>query len=131
MNWKFRIWSLDKLKMFSPTKIEVCLSETTAKIFDGTKHHTLTNNKIVGIEQFKLMANVGIRDSEGKEIYDQDILETERGKGVVYFQPSIGSYVVNLFGKGEVMFDEVKSSAKVVGNVFQNPELIKESIEVR
>lgn len=126
MNWKFRIWSLEELKMFSPTKIEVSLSETMAKIFDGKKHHTLTNNKIMGIEQFRLMANVGIRDTEGKEIYDQDILETERGKGVVYFQPSLGAYVVNLFGKGEVMFSEVSGSVRVIGDVFRNPELISE-----
>ncbi|WP_333642366.1 YopX family protein [Mesotoga prima] len=130
MNWKFRIWSLSEMKMYSPTKIEVCMSETTAKIFDGKKHHTLMNNKLVGIEQFKLMANVGLRDGEGKEIYDQDILETGKGRGVVYFQPTRGAYVVNLFGKGEVMFDEVKHSVKVLGDVFRNPELIAESVEV-
>jgi len=130
MNWKFRIWSLSDMKMFIPTKIEVDISQTSAKVFDGKKHRTFVNNKLIGLEQFKLMANVGLRDGEGKEIYDQDILETGKGRGVVYFQPTRGAYVVNLFGKGEVMFDEVKHSVKVLGDVFRNPELIAESVEV-
>jgi len=130
MNWKFRIWSLSDMKMFIPTKIEVNISQTSAKVFDGKKHRTFVNNKLVGLEQFKLMASVGIRDENCKDIYDQDIVDTEHGMGVVYFQPSRGAYVINLFGKGEILFDSVKSRVKIVGDVFRNHELIPQSNEV-
>lgn len=130
MNWKFRIWSLSDMKMFIPTKIEVDISQTSAKVFDGKKHRTFVNNKLIGLEQFKLMANVGIKDENCKDIYDQDIVDTEQGRGVVYFQPSRGAYVINLFGKGEILFDSVKSRVNVVGDVFRNHELIPQSNEV-
>lgn len=131
MNWKFRVWDIERQKMYQPTKIEVTATETAVKVRgDDGKHRTLLNRKLDRSQEFLLMANVGIADSESSEIFDEDIVSTSRGSGVVYFQSQRGAYVVRMFDKyggEEVLLDSVKDSIKVLGNVFENKNLMLES----
>lgn len=131
MNWKFRVWDIERQKMYQPTKIEVTSTETSVKVRgDDGKHRTLINRKLDRTQEFLLMANVGIEDSESSEIFDEDIVTTSKGSGVVYFQHQRGAYVVRMFdryGGEEVLLDTVKGSIKVIGNVFEDKNLMLES----
>ncbi len=129
MKWQFRVWDIENQKMFKTTKIEITQFETTAKVFESGKHRTLINDKRTNRTQFLLMANVGIRDKNMEEVFDEDIVATDKGIAVIYFQPSRGSFVARLLEKHgglELLIDEIKESMKILGNVFEDKHLITE-----
>lgn len=74
-----------------------------------------------------LMQYTGLKDKNKKEIYEGDILEYD-GKGcdVVSFED--GSFIVKSKGKYNVAHLNLQqgSVSEVVGNIYENPELLKE-----
>jgi len=72
--------------------------------------------------QWELMQFTGLRDKNGKEIYEGDILE---GLGIVEWVASDCRFGMNIFEElKEVEFWELKpSNLEVIGNIYENPEL--------
>ena len=68
----------------------------------------------------------GLKDKNGKEIYEDDILLDESGAyAVVYY--SMGSFCVD-FGEGfdlQYFTDSIHEICYVAGNIHDNPELQK------
>ncbi len=80
-------------------------------------------------KRFILMQYTGLKDKNGKEIYEGDIMATPNGhKGVVTYDEC--QYIL-ASSKGEYendMFYKVKNhGAEVIGNIYENPELLKEN----
>ena len=80
--------------------------------------NNLNDNLIV--EQF-----TGLHDKNGKEIYEGDILEDTLGrkKLVEYFQD--GFWLNASFDGAEWCLRQVNSSSKIIGNIYENPELLE------
>ncbi len=82
----------------------------------------------------KIMQYTGINDKNGREIYEEDIVEqlSERTyksvKGTVKL--IVGSYVIeSLSGDdGVYLFDEVAYN-EVLGNVYENPTLLEKQVD--
>ncbi len=80
-----------------------------------------------------LMQYTGLKDKEGKEIYEGDLLELDGGGEELFNFPieyEDGCFGIRTNGKD---FAELKyyidmpfASAKIIGNVHENPELLKE-----
>jgi len=96
-------------------------------------------------EDYELMQYTGLKDKNGKEIYEGDILKDDVGIAeVTYDNERAGFYA---WFKKPVVFpdyahgvkdtkinqihmyawstDDYKTSAEVIGNIYENPELIK------
>jgi uncharacterized phage protein (TIGR01671 family) len=76
--------------------------------------------------QFELMQFTGLLDKQGKEIYEGDIVKTiNEHIGIIEF--FYGVYRTNEDdGKIRVLgIDIAQSNIEVIGNIYENPELLK------
>ena len=93
---------------------------------------TISNENVkyyhLGINEVELMQSTGLKDKNGLEIYEGDVITEEIGEGEYLFAEVI--YKDGCFlGKERNFEPEYPISdfvkGKVIGNIYQNPELIK------
>ena len=125
--FKFRVWSEDR-KMFvmDGMSIEDIQEDAT---------HSVHLPMLINQEECVWQQYTGLKDKNGKEIYEGDILQ--------YTVPQVGSFKEkHATESGAVVFDrgvfwcnyplyEIVSpdwNCTVIGNIFENPELLNEML---
>ncbi len=124
---KFRAW--DKL---NKRMVEVYgLKWVAGRLWDiSTNHPDAPMLHLYGPgEQVELRQFTGLKDKNGREIYEGDILEDERGL-LRIVQWNNGGYWeaahrVTPFTGPLYEIDGVKIKVEVIGNIYQNPDLLK------
>lgn len=127
---KFRIWQKKTQKMHYPHQNKGFLQ------FDGTG--VSFNDDLGYVDQgvYELMQYTGLKDENGKEIYEGDIVRFDFDYfnkfaliyGDVYYKNACfyindGCPAGNL-GLGHLI--ENKRNVQIIGNIYENPELLKE-----
>ena len=117
---KFRAW-------FKPLKRMCIVKELTfqrnGNITTITKHSGGTSPN-----SYELMQFTGLKDKNGKEIFEGDILKGRKGLNpIVEYSEERGMFIVN-FQVGYVNFnDELGEEWEVIGNIYENPELLDDA----
>ena len=122
--FKFRIWDKPTSKMF----YDVCLGYIKAPMFsdwvcadtpDGQISYT--GDRLKDIE---IMQCTGLKDKNGKLIYEGDILKTKTDLAkVVYFH---GEFVLDSIHNTDFSFiDWDTTEQAAIGNIYENPELLE------
>ena len=103
------------------------ISQGTIKRKANMWYMEVAENKWTGLQPGSLGQYTGLKDRNGDEIYEGDILERGElsGKGKVYF--SDGTFKVDFKGYAYSL-DFVVSDyfPEIVGNIYDNPKLIDE-----
>lgn len=124
---KFRVW-MKSLK---------CMCDVTNISFDSkfvdicqqgdTERYTEMS---VEFDEITLMQSTGLKDKNGKEIFEGDILKSNKYTTSVFYER--GAYRVKLRRTPnttvtmDVIFFIQKYKTKIVGNIYDNPELLED-----
>ncbi|HZK57540.1 MAG TPA: YopX family protein [Clostridia bacterium] len=116
---KFRAWHKPTKKMFEVRKL-------SRSMVSGKGDNTLYTCKR---DEVLLMQNTGLKDMNGKEIYEGDILLYRCNIFGDIFSKVVfnkGCYMVLEPGFAlKIMLSEISEDSVVAGNVFDSPELLK------
>ncbi len=134
---KFRAWNEEKGIMMLPGSVDLFIH------FDGTiNHHDLgivqgSNNT----PQMMLMQYTGLKDKNGKEIYEGDIVQGEHAIYSIHWDGRMAQFKAkveqtksvlirhNSFPLWQYIEDDGRCRCEVIGNIYENPSLLGEKGE--
>ena len=86
--------------------------------------HPVENGRFCKWDEFELMQYTGLKDKNGKDIYEGDIVEFPENQLQVKY--SCPAFCLQSLSNNLVWhFDEMSSFGEIIGNIHENPELIK------
>lgn len=134
---KFRVWNSDDNKMEHPLVFAICNDgrlKPLIKCSDGNNAY----------KDYPIMQSTGLKDKNGNEIYEGDILcndeyHTWEWRGVVKFSHGVfgAEWLTNIKSQSMVgswgqkhnlrkLDDDILERQVIVGNIYENPELLTE-----
>ena len=128
---KFRAWLKEEQKMDNEIDHISWLEDELYCIGDGITYMVLA-------EDLVLMQSTGLKDKNGKEIFEGDILAVEADDGVIILKVSWDDehalFVIKTkkFNEETALAELVDDNSypfEVIGNIYENPELLEVKYE--
>ena len=119
---KFRVWLPDFDQML----------RVKALVFEKDKTRCVCGYSFdfyLEDENATIMQSTGLKDKNGKEIFEGDVLGTKDGllNGVVEYRSNLGMWTNSLISYNNFeRLCNVASNREVIGNIYENPELLEE-----
>ena len=120
---KFRAYDSGSLsRMYQPDEVMVGNGNIWIIDEDSVAGEWIVNNDI------HLMQSTGLKDKNGKEVFEGDILGTKDGllNGVVEYREDLGMFVNSLISYNN--FERLCNAAgnrEILGNIYENPEKLE------
>ncbi len=123
---KFRAWDKEKKQFFvsdGNLDSEVCVAESgIVYLLDDEPYAQQT-------DRFVLMQYTGLKDKNGKEIYEGDVLEDGEGfRAKVIFDDINGMFVAEEMNTIIWYNRPALLETEVIGNIYEHPELLEREV---
>lgn len=129
MTPKFRAWDKHSQKMFANDELLIWNNNVYA---NDSKKLTCNNLKGWSIDDEYLMQSTGLRDKNGKEIFEGDILDYKGRKALVRWHGSYASFIYRFVDELQNRKTEWKPlylaymKCEIIGNIYENRELLED-----
>jgi uncharacterized phage protein (TIGR01671 family) len=135
--FKFRSWDKIEKVMYAPTDLFLCSDDKTWAI-DKDDRYGKSHRQ--NAESVALMQFTGLKDKNGKEIYEGDVVEYDADFIGKPFHVDIRRFEVGFTSGTFILVDPEEGGAArggflginrhtcgltVIGNIYENPELLK------
>lgn len=113
------MYEVDDIMSIDFGKSEICVKTL---LFEQTSRYDF--------DDIVLMQSTGLRDKNGKEIFEGDILGTKDGllNGVVKFNIDLGMWTNSLLRYNNFeRLCSIANSREIIGNIWEHPELAEVS----
>jgi uncharacterized phage protein (TIGR01671 family) len=124
---KFRVWDIEFCEMCYSNEANLFFDEDSgcASEFEGLRPSG--GGAVLDEGEFELMQYTGLKDAEGNEIYEGDIVaDYSADVGLelskVIWNIEMAAFWLEKWGES---LEEI-GDAKVVGNIYENPELMEQ-----
>ncbi len=117
---KFRAWIKqddDYFMAYNIQNIYDGMNDESGKLGGVSSFHSFLDEEDVKVMQF-----TGLKDKNGKEIYEGDILSNGSKSGKVIFH-RCAFMVEEKNGQG-ILSSYIQADFEVMGNIYENPEII-------
>ena len=82
-------------------------------------------------DRLEIMQYTGLKDKNGKEIYEGDIIRHDWGLNKITFEDYsfTAEHIISFDGEFNcnLYLSEIGSDCEVIGNIYENPELIEKA----
>ena len=118
---RFRAW--DKVFKEMVQVNALVLDEQVVKV-------TYKNGNVAkeDMKEYELMQSTGLKDKNGKEIFEGDVLGTKDGSlnGIIEYREDLGMFVNSLIRYNNFeRLCRVAGDREILGNIYENPELLE------
>lgn len=120
---KYRVWDKEL-----QTMLDVSLIDFKKGVLVG-EHWEFGETNFMSFDEIELMKSTGFKDKNGKEIFEGDILGTKDGllNGIIEYIEDLGMFVNILIRYNNFeRLCNVASDREVIGNVYENQELLED-----
>ena len=90
-------------------------------ILDMDKYYVINTNTICRY--------VGIEDCNGNKIFEGDVVKIGKDVSIVKWEDEYGRFVIKSKRFIIAVSDKIRNEVEVIGNIFENGELVKEVME--
>lgn len=113
---KYQAWHKKEQKMYIPNYLHF---SPEGRLFGVL----VKEGQLLSIDDFELREYTGLKDKNGTEIYEGDIIRAEEeGLGVIKY--GVGCFYYEDDWNGRIALEELTDLMVVVGNVYEHPELL-------
>lgn len=129
---KYKAWDKE-----TKTMLDVSLMDFKKSVLVG-EHWEFGETNFINFDDVNLMQSTGLHDKNDKEIFEGDIITNGEAVVDVKNHPALGFYTVindveRFFGSNTSIKDfendveEFSSVTEIIGNVYENPELLEDN----
>lgn len=130
---KFRAWETRKKEMFMVNKMTFRTCYDVFRVFGN--NHRKDEFHIVNPDDCILMQFTGLKDKNGKEIYEGDILKSylTNWVGIAYYDTCLGGwYITKHYKRDNNLHEHTLQECKekefeIIGNIWEGSELLNEN----
>ena len=122
---KFRAWFKEENRMIEWEQLHLENDDCGLMVWIGENGDNFGTTSGYPIDNFELMQYTGLKDKNGNEIYEGDIIKYDTGR------PEQISFDNARFTSGNdrgrtLLSKGLARLCKVIGNIYENPELLQQ-----
>lgn len=125
---KFRAWDTTNKEMFKDT---FSITES-GQVVVVEQEDVMCPPDYVFVDNLVIMQSTGLRDKNGKEIFEGDILDYKGRKALVRWHGSYASFIYRFVDELQNRKTEWKPlylaymKCEIIGNIYENPEFLED-----